>query len=72
MTDDTKVGYGPVGVCDSSWGAVNELNALFNVNADGVNEVEVSAVIAKLADGVLFNFWGESYASDYKIELFKK
>ena len=72
LTDASKAGYGPVGVCNSEWAAVDSLNALFNVNENGVNEVEVSAIIAELKDGVLFNFWGNSYASDYKIELIKK
>lgn len=72
LTDASKKGWGPVGVCDSEYNGVASLGGLFNVNENGVNEVEVSVIIAELKDGVLFNFWGDSYASDYKIELIKK
>lgn len=72
LDDPAKAGWGPGALNDASW-ENNSLGDSLNVTAAGVNEIEVSDIIAvpALAEGFLVNWWGD-YATLKKVEIIKK
>ncbi len=72
LDDLTKAGWGPGALNDANY-ENNSLGDSLNVTAAGVNEIEVSDIIAvpALAEGFLVNWWGD-YATLQKVEIIKK
>ena len=72
LTDSTKTGWGAGALNDANF-KNNTLVDSLNVTDAGVNEIEVSDIIAvpALAEGFLVNWWAE-YAQLIKVEIIKK
>ena len=72
LNDPAKEGWGPGSLCDVNY-KNDSLKDSLNVTPAGVNEIEVSDIIAvpALAEGFLVNWWAD-YATLTKVEIIKK